>query len=160
MNINSKSGVGPPSQSSNPQKKKSGRPRNDLDISIIAVKPPVPPAPVLAEIQRETEPLNRITTPLIRSPIDQTPIIVNGRVINMESEIDQRIERSSPIIKPVTPPPQPYQLPPSFTEEKNVNKYSSKFHRCNLPPETGAEVVGLDKAFVCSLNFLLIERKS
>jgi hypothetical protein len=35
MNINSKSGVGPPSQSSNPHKKKSGRPRNDLDISIL-----------------------------------------------------------------------------------------------------------------------------
>lgn len=112
MNTNSKSGVGPANPL--PLKKKSGRPRNDLDVSIISTRPPIPQAPVLAEIQRpESESLNRIITPIVRSPIDQTPIMVNGRVVNLESEIDERIEKTSPVIRPVTPPPQPNQLPPS-----------------------------------------------
>jgi hypothetical protein len=112
MNTNSKSGVGPANPL--PLKKKSGRPRNDLDLSIISTRPPVPQAPVLVEIQRpESESLNRIITPIVRSPIDQTPIMVNGRVVNLESEIDERIEKTSPFIRPVTPPPQPDQLPPS-----------------------------------------------
>lgn len=120
MNTNSKSGVGPPNPP--PLKKKSGRPRNDLDLSIISTRPPIPQAPVLAEIQRpENETINRIITPIVRSPIDQTPIMVNGRVVNLESEIDERIEKSSPVIRPVTPPPQPDQLPPtSYVEQQKT----------------------------------------
>jgi hypothetical protein len=120
MNTNSKSGAGPPNPP--PLKKKSGRPRNDLDLSVISVRPPIPPAPVLAEIHRtDSDSINRIITPSIRSPIDQTPIMINGRVVNLEYEIDERIGKSSPVIKPSTPPPQPYQLPPSsYTEEQKT----------------------------------------
>ena len=109
MNTNSKSGIGPPVYN----KKKPGRPRNDSDLNTIAIRPPVPPAPALNEIQYvEPESSHRIITPVVRSPIDQTPIIVNGKVVDLEAEIEERIEKSSPIIRPVTPPPHPGQLPP------------------------------------------------
>jgi hypothetical protein len=139
MNTNSKSGVGPPNPP--PLKKKSGRPRNDLDLSIISVRPPIPPAPVLAEIQRpDSDSINRIITPLVRSPIDQTPIMVNGKVVNLESEIDQRIEKSSPVIKPATPPPQPHQLPPSSYIEQQKTPPSlprqDEVMITESPPET------------------------
>lgn len=148
MNTNSKSGVGPPNAP--PLKKKSGRPRNDLDLSVISVRPPIPPAPVLAEIQRpDSESINRIITPIVRSPIDQTPIMVNGKVVNLESEIDQRIEKSSPVIRPVTPPPQPYQLPPSsYTEQQKTPPSLPRQDEVVItetPPETPKQIIQEEK---------------
>jgi hypothetical protein len=110
MSTISKSGNGPPG------KKKPGRPRNDETpvSSISNIKPPVPPlppAPILSEIvpvtsspykPREISP----KPPMMRSPIDQTPIIINGKVVDLESELEERVNNASPTIHPVTPPSQ------------------------------------------------------
>jgi hypothetical protein len=39
----------------------------------------------------------------IRSPRDETPIIINGKVVDLERQIEARISRVSPIIKPASP---------------------------------------------------------
>jgi hypothetical protein len=111
MSSISKSGNGPPG------KKKPGRPRNDENgiSSLSNLKPPalsLPPAPVLSEIvpvttspykPREISP----RPPMIRSPIDQTPIVVNGKVVDLNAELEERVNNASPTIKPITPPSQP-----------------------------------------------------
>ena len=137
MNTNSKSGIGPPVYN----KKKPGRPRNESDLNNIAIRPPVPPAPALNEIQYvETESINRIITPTLRSPIDQTPIIINGRVVDLESEIEERIEKSSPVIRPVTPPPQPSMLPPLAEQRRTPPSLPMKeVIITETPPETPTE---------------------
>lgn len=108
MNSNSKPG-GPPG------KKKPGRPRNDVDLSSIGIRQPLPPAPVLSEISTSPKPSAQALPPASlsispkvfqRSPIDQTPIIVNGKVVDLDSELEERVRRASPVIKPVTPIPE------------------------------------------------------
>lgn len=137
MNTNSKSGIGPPVYN----KKKPGRPRNESDLNIIAIRPPVPPAPALNEIQYvEPEGINRIITPTVRSPIDQTPIIINGRIVDLESEIEERIEKSSPVIRPVTPPPQPSMLPPLVEQRRTPPSLPMKeVTITETPPDTPTE---------------------
>jgi hypothetical protein len=122
MSSISKSGNGPPG------KKKPGRPRNDENgvSSISNIKPPVPPlppAPVLSEIvpvttspykPREISP----RPPMVRSPIDQTPIVVNGKVVDLESQLEERVNNASPTIKPVTPPSNPRnEIMQEYTEQ-------------------------------------------
>jgi hypothetical protein len=39
----------------------------------------------------------------IRSPRDETPIIINGKVVDLENQIEARIHKASPVIKPSSP---------------------------------------------------------
>ena len=39
----------------------------------------------------------------VRSPRDETPIIINGKIVDLESQIEARINKASPIIKPSSP---------------------------------------------------------
>ena len=105
MNNTSKPGNGPPG------KKKSGRPRNEPVLNTIAVRPP-PPAPNINEIQpTASSPREFHTSPVIRSPIDQTPIVVNGKVVDLDSEMEERVLKASPVVRPITPV-NPQELPP------------------------------------------------
>ena len=128
MSSISKSGNGPPG------KKKTGRPRNDeKEISSLSslsnfrpAPPPIPPAPILSEIApsstspyaaREISP----RPPMVRSPIDQTPIIVNGKVVDLEAELEERVNKASPTIEPITPPKQQFlSLPFENTGQSNT----------------------------------------
>lgn len=110
-------------------KRQPGRPRNESSLETISVyPPPLPPAPVLSRIQpAETISVSpsysredRYTSPAIRSPVDQTPIVVNGKVIDIEAEMEERIHGKSPIVKPATPPRQPIELPNYQSEEKRT----------------------------------------
>lgn len=96
-------------------KKKSGRPRNDTGFSSIPIKNSIPPAPILSEIPPSE--VRKGLSPMIRSPIDQTPIIVNGRVVDVDSIIEERIQKASPVIKPITPVKQKLQSLPLPSEE-------------------------------------------
>jgi hypothetical protein len=103
MNSIPKSGNGPPGR------KKPGRPKNN-ETENMNIKNSLPPVPNLNEIL----PLSKspvvpkdTTSPkpqIIRSPIDQTPIVVNGKVVDLDSMIEERVNNASPVIEPITPP--------------------------------------------------------
>jgi hypothetical protein len=102
MNSISKSGNGPPGR------KKPGRPRNN-ETENDNIKNPLPPVPNLNDIlplsKSPVVPKDVSPKPqIVRSPIDQTPIIVNGRVMDLDSMLEERVLRASPVIEPVTPP--------------------------------------------------------
>lgn len=129
MSSISKSGNGPPG------KKKTGRPRNDDTIisSVSNLRPPAPPlplAPVLSEITPTISSpyISREISPrplMVRSPIDQTPIIVNGKIVDLESEIEERVNRASPTIEPITPPRN------TFSNREIIQEYNDQ---SNTPP--------------------------
>jgi hypothetical protein len=146
MSSISKSGNGPPG------KKKTGRPRND-DNGLSSFSnfkpspPPLPPAPILSEITpnttspyapREISP----RPPMLRSPIDQTPIIVNGKVVDLESELEERVNKASPTIEPITPPKQQRPSLSYEVREQNNTPPSLPLPEVNIletPPMTPIE---------------------
>jgi hypothetical protein len=105
--------------------KKKGRPRNDLDLNSLAVRQPIPQAPSLTNLSSgfrsetvEKQPIPLSISPVIRSPIDQTPIIVNGKVVNLEFELEERVNNASPVVKPITPVNSTEQYEPSENSER------------------------------------------
>lgn len=68
-----------------------------LDLNRVALKPPVPP-PVPISLPNLSAIAESRTPPKVNSPKDETEIIVNGNVLDLDDEMN---------IKPMTPPPMP-----------------------------------------------------
>jgi hypothetical protein len=139
--------------------KKKGRPRNDLDLNSLAVRQPIPQGPVLnivhkTELPSTTSPVNTFSiSPVIKSPIDQTPIIINGKVVDLESELEERVNKASPVIRPITPqvsqePPQTYEkqnTPPSLPlNEVNIVESPQVTPKITINPEPVKEEVKIE----------------
>ena len=46
----------------------------------------------------------------VRSPRDETPIFINGKMVDLESQIEARINKASPVIKPSSPNKMPLPM--------------------------------------------------
>lgn len=68
-------------------------------------KGPPPPGPNLSALPYP----RNVTPPKVRSPADNTQIIINGVLSNLDIGIKDRINENS--IRPITPPPRPDEIP-------------------------------------------------
>lgn len=91
-------------QMSKNDKKKTVKNLPSIDLNTIAIRPPNPP-PIPPHIPTINNIVSARTPSRIESPRDDTEILVNGRVMNVDSEMKNRIRADSDDeISPETPP--------------------------------------------------------
>jgi len=110
---------------------------------------PLPPAPNLPLLGGAV-----ISAP-IRAPIDETDIMVNGRVTNMNEAINNRIEENA-VIRPISPPQRQPEQPTYIPEPMTPNfGIPSNIKIIRTPPQViyeKAESVVTDDKSVISEN--------
>lgn len=89
-------------------KRKAVKSLPSIDLNSIAIRPPNPP-PVAPNIPTINSIVSSRTPNRVPSPKDDTELMVNGRLVNMDSEINNRINYDEDEeISPETPPKQTY----------------------------------------------------
>lgn len=120
--------------------------RSSSTYGILPQQPPPPPPnlPLLG---------GAVITAPVRAPIDNTDIMVNGRVTNMNEAINTRIEENA-FIRPISPPQRPLEQP-EYTREPMTPNFGipSNIKFVSTPPPViyeKAETINSDGRSVIS----------
>lgn len=108
----------------------SSRPNNKANntYGILPQTLPVPPpiGPSITTFAGES-------TSRIRSPIDSTRIMINGKVANIDESIENRIGEND-MIRPITPPMRQIDVPPMYEEASSPTMIPNNVRIIQTPP--------------------------
>jgi hypothetical protein len=140
-------------------KKRNDRPIQPINLSNVLMKknesqqnlPAAPPAPSLSIQNLDVPRLptipsmarydNNVAPAKVRSPHDNTQLVINGQVVKMDTAIDNRIFSNEEKIRPMTPPVNQYIKSPNMIESNlTPNRYiDSNIKILNTPPKAEIE---------------------